>query len=175
MEITALRAEQVLHLYATVHSQTAAYGSDTTQANLHLNRARAALDRAADIVQQREHHYRVNPDRIASWQYNPTAYHFGYLWSVRTLHYWWRDEGKAVDRPLNPGYLNIMDPVDLANGEGQWVESGINLSQLRFWIALLSSPNSWFNILLFEPNPEYRYPQDNLRSRPEWYYPLQQD
>ena len=175
MEITALRAEQVLHLYATVHSQTAAYGSDTTQANLHLNRARAALDRAADIVQQREHHYRVNPDRIASWQYNPTAYHFGYLWSVRTLHYWWRDEGKAVDRPLNPGYLNIMDPVDLANGEGQWVESGINLSQLRFWIALLSSPNSWFNILMFEPNPEYRYPQDNLRSRPEWYYPLQLD
>lgn len=172
MEITVLRAEQVLHLYATIHSQTTAFGTDKTLANAHLNRARSALDRAGKIVQQREPHYRVNPDRIAQWQYNPTAYHFGYLWSVRTLHYWWRDEGKAVDRPLNPGYLNIMDPVDLANGEGQWVESGINLSRLRFWISLLSSPNSWFNILMFEPNPEHQYPQDDLRSRPEWYYPL---
>lgn len=169
MAITVLRAEQVQYLYATEHSR---HQQDLPQANLYLNRARHALDRALAITAQRESHYRTDPERIASWHYNPTAYHFGYLWSVRTLHYWWRDEGMVVDRPRNPGYLNIMDPVDLANGEGDWVEFGVNLSQLRHWISLLSSDRSWFNSLLFEPNPEYHYPQYDLRSRPDWYYPL---
>ena len=166
MEMTALRAAQVLNLYATVNAQS------NSDANVHLNRARNALDRAQAIATEREQHYRVDADRIASWDYNPTAYHFGYLWSVRTLHYWWRDEGKTVDRPLNPGYLNIMDPVDLANGETDWVEAGINLSRLRHLLSLLSSDSSWFNSLMFEPQQEYQYPPNDLRSRPDWYYPL---
>ncbi|MCP5017222.1 MAG: hypothetical protein GY938_18420 [Ketobacter sp.] len=166
MEMTALRAAQVLNLYATVNAQSNA------DANVHLNLARNALDRAQAIATEREQHYRADADRIASWDYNPTAYHFGYLWSVRTLHYWWRDEGKTVDRPLNPGYLNIMDPVDLANGETDWVEAGINLSRLRHLLSLLSSDSSWFNSLMFEPQQEYQYPPNDLRSRPDWYYPL---
>lgn len=171
MEMTVLRADQVLNLYAFAYHRKSADGADYTQANQHLNLARAALDQAQLIANERERHYRVNADRIASWEYNPTAYHFGYLWSVRTLHYWWRDEGKAVDQPLNPGYLNIMDPVDLANGEGDWVERGINLTRLRRWLSLLSSDSSWLNSLLFEPEQAYQYPPEGLRSRPQWYEP----
>lgn len=157
MAMTVLRAEQVSNLYEYTH----------TQSHAALDQARAALDQAQVIALKREQHYRVDADRIASWEYNPTAYHFGYLWSVRTLHYWWRDEGKAVDRPRNPGYLNIMDPVDLANGEGQWIEAGVNLSRLRHWLSLLSSDQSWFNSLLFEPATEYQYPPVGLRDGPE--------
>ena len=175
MAITVLRANQVLNLYATVNVQTEAAGGDLNRANAHLHQARQALDQALLLVTEREAHYRTDPERIAGWHYNPTAYHFGYLWSVRTLHYWWRDEGKAVDRPLNPGYLNIMDPVDLANGEGDWVEFGINLTRLRHWLSLLSSNQSWFNTLMFEPDSAYHYPQDDLRSRPDWYNPAVTD
>ena len=83
-----------------------------------LKTARSALDAAAIIVHRREAGYRVPADRIAGWRANPTAYHFGYLWSVRSLYYWWRDEGKAIDAPVSPCYLNVINPADVGFGEG---------------------------------------------------------
>ena len=59
-----------------------------------------------------------HPDRIASWRDNPTAYRFEYLWTVRTLYYWWRDEAKATQQPVNPCFMNIVDPIDIAVGGG---------------------------------------------------------
>ncbi|MBI5489993.1 MAG: hypothetical protein HY905_21850 [Deltaproteobacteria bacterium] len=35
----------------------------------------------------------------------------------RTLFYWWRDEGKAVEQPSSPCYLNVINPADIALGE----------------------------------------------------------
>ena len=173
MEITLRRAQQVYHLYETADNiHPIILNADKTRANIHLNQARRALDRATEIVAQREAAYRVDADRIAGWNYNPTAYHFGYLWSVRSLHYWWRDEGKIVDRPPSPGYLNIMDPVDIANGEGQWVEWVFNLTSLREWLTGVLGEESYFAELFYEPASEPVYPQDNLRSRPHWYVPL---
>ncbi|MDX1693917.1 MAG: hypothetical protein R3208_09135 [Ketobacteraceae bacterium] len=173
MEITVRRAEQVFHLYETAANiHPVILNADKTQANIHLNKARRALDRAVEVVGQREPRYRVDAERIAGWNYNPTAYHFGYLWSVRSLHYWWRDEGKIVDRPTSPGYLNIMDPVDIANGEGEWVEWIFNLTSLRDWLTSLLGEQSYFSELFYEPDTEPRYPQDDLRSRPHWYVPL---
>ncbi len=170
MEITVLRAEQVFHLYETVSNDNRIIlNSDKTEASKHLQEARNALDRAQTIVDQREQHYRVNSDRIAGWDYNPTAYHFGYLWTVRSLHYWWRDEGKAVDRPISPGYMNIIDPVDIANGEGDWIESLVNLSSIRRLISGLWGEGDFLEELLNEPKSEPVYPQDNLRERPSWY------
>jgi len=170
MEITVLRAEQVFHLYETVaNDNRIILNSDKTEANNHLHQARDALDRAQVLVNQREHYYRVNAERIAGWDYNPTVYNFGYLWTVRSLHYWWRDEGKAVDRPFSPGYMNILDPVDIANGEGDWVESLINLSWIRDWVSGLWGGDNILEELLNEPEEEPIYPQGSLRERPGWY------
>ena len=173
MEITALRAEQVLNLYETMANvHPIILNADKTKANVHLNQARQALDKASLIVAERELNYRSNADRIAGWEYNPTAYHFGYLWTVRSLHYWWRDEGKVVDRPVSPGYMNILDPVDIANGEGVWRESLINLSWLRNWLSSLLNEGNLVEEILYEPANEPLYPQDNLRDRPRWYQPI---
>ncbi|MCG8669687.1 MAG: hypothetical protein MI867_09780 [Pseudomonadales bacterium] len=174
MEMTVLRAEQVFQLYETAASiHPIILNADKTQANIHLNKARAALDRATEVVAQREQSYRADPERIAGWNYNPTAYHFNYLWSVRSLHYWWRDEGKIVDRPFSPGYLNIMDPIDIANGEGEWVEWVFNLSSLRDWVADATGQSGPLAEILYEPEEEPTYPQDNLRDRPYWFVPIQ--
>lgn len=173
MEITVRRAQQVYHLYETAANiHPIILNADKTEANFHLNHARAALDRAIEIVADREQHYRADADRIAGWNYNPTAYHFGYLWTVRSLHYWWRDEGKIVDRPFSPGYMNIMDPIDIANGESDWFEWVINLSMIRRWLRNNLGDEHAIVELLYEPESEPVYPQNDLRSRPEWYVPL---
>src|SRR5205085_8868414 len=82
-----------------------------------LQAARDALDAALLVVKNREGAYRVPADRIAGWRTNPTCYAFTYLWSVRSLHFWWRDEVKAVDAPWSPFEMNIIDPIDVALGE----------------------------------------------------------
>lgn len=173
MEITALRAEQVYELYETLaHQNLVVLNADQSEANQHLNNARKALDRASTVVARREAHYRAAPERIAAWDYNPTAYNFGYLWTVHSLYFWWRDEGKAVDRPVSPGYLNFKDPVDIANGEGEWVEMLVNFSWLREQLAKLFPPGQPFEEMLYEPDAELLFPQEGLRERPFWYVPL---
>lgn len=170
MLITALRAQQVYSLYQTVANQSLIIlNDDKTVANVYLNQARAALDAATDIVARRESRYRADPARIANWGYNPTAYHFGYLWTVHSLYFWWRDEGRAVDRPVSPGYLNIKDPVDIANGEGVWKESLLNLTWLRERLATAFAPGNWWEEMLFEPDSEPVMPPAGLRDRPHWY------
>ena len=173
MSITALRAEQVYNLYQTVASQSVIIlNDDKTAANRYLNQARDALDAATQIVARREAHYRADPDRIANWGYNPTAYNFGYLWTVHSLYFWWRDEGRAVDRPVSPSYLNIKDPVDIANGEGEWKESVLNLTWLRQRLAAAFKPGNWWEEMLFEPSSEPEFPPEGLRQRPTWYNEL---
>lgn len=113
--MTALRATQVHGLYDYVDGY---WDAPEPWRLMRLAAAQDALDQAMEVVAGREGQYRVDPDRIAGWRDNPTAYEFGYLWTVRTLFYWWRDEGKAIEIPINPCYLNIIDPVDVGLGEG---------------------------------------------------------
>ena len=113
--ITALRATQIHNLHDYVDGLNDE--SDEVEA-ARLAAARAALDQALLVAKSRESNYRVDPERIAGWGDNPTAYRFGYLWTVRDLYYWWRDEGKAVEAPINPCYLNIISPIDIGFGEG---------------------------------------------------------
>lgn len=120
-EITALRAEQVHGLYDYVDGQL---DRDPSWRRMRLDAARAALDAAAGIVAEREGAYRVPADRVAGWRDGPTAYEFGYLWTVRSLFYWWRDEAKAVQAPVSPCYLNIINPLDVGFGEGLLVDAG---------------------------------------------------
>jgi hypothetical protein len=154
--VTALRAAQVHGLYDFAADRGTARGLQR------LADARKTLDEAALIVVRPEAAYRVDPDRIAGWRNNPTAYGFGYLWTVRRFCYWWRDEGKGVDRPWTPCYLNILNPVDVAFGEGIFMDVA---RALRY----LSGQTGWLSWLLpglAEPDREPTFPQDNLRSRP---------
>jgi hypothetical protein len=166
MEMTALRATQVRELYRT--SWLAGPFNlplDRTAARESLAAARAALDKARLVADRREAHYRADPARIAGWGYNPTAYRYGYLWTVRSLYFWWRDEAKAVDRPLSPGFLNFKDPVDIANGEGEWRMAGIDLRRLRDWVG---GSHALLREILFGPIDEPQLPPAGLRDRPRW-------
>jgi hypothetical protein len=153
--ITALRAKQVHGLYDYVDGISVLGSANRAR----LDVARAALDEAAQIVAAREPQYRATPERIAGWNRNPTAYDFGYLWTVRRLYFWWRDEGKAVDAPFDPCYLNIMDPLTVAFGEGYSDTLGAGLAILGGNVPseCLRAP---------EAEPSYPAAQDGLRSRP---------
>jgi hypothetical protein len=156
--ITALRATQVHGLYDFADGS----GGDAAWGLERLATARTALDDAALLVAEREAAYRVPADRIAAWRENPTAYEFTYLWTVRSLHYWWRDEGKAVDAPNSPCYMNLMAPVDIAFGEGVWHDvSVVGRAVLEDVLGL-----GWAGECLAPPMMEPAYPQDDLRSRP---------
>lgn len=68
----------------------------TPSAKASLQReSRAVINAASDIVLKREENYRVPWQRIASWRENPTVYRYGYVWSVHSLYYWWRDQGMS--------------------------------------------------------------------------------
>ena len=155
MTMTALRARQVHGLYDYVDGY---FDSDQTPRRRRLADGRAALDEAKGVVAARERRYRVPADRIAAWRSNPTAYEYGYLWTVRSLHYFWRDEGKAVDAPVFPCYQNVINPVDVAQGEGFGTDA------VRFFGSVLSSEQS--RGCLAEPEREPTYPQEGLRTRP---------
>ena len=113
-EVTALRARQVRGLYGYV-----AEGGGSEAAEAHLKTAQDALDRALGVTAHREAHYRVPAERIAGWRKNPTVYEFTYLWTVRSLYYWQRDEALAVDAAASLCRHNIIDPVDVGLGDGR--------------------------------------------------------
>lgn len=125
--MTALRAAQVHALYLYVDG---VYDEPDAVLQARLQDARDALDAAAVLVAAHEANYRVEPDRIAAWRPNPTAYDFTYLWTARSLYYWWRDEAKAVLYPANPCYLNIIDPVLVGFGEGTLTDASAALAAI---------------------------------------------
>lgn len=158
MKMTALRAAQVHGLYDYVDMRN---DSSSAPRMARLATARKALDDAAAIVKTRETKYRVPADRIAGWGNNPTSYEFGYLWTVRSLMFWWRDEGKAVDAPSSPCYLNHISPADVGMGEGAAASGG---DVLRI---LMDSPNGTdLAECAAAPAQEPKFPQFNLRTRP---------
>lgn len=163
--ITVLRAKQVHGLYDYVDGYWASWSpfSDAGQVRkARLAVARTALDDAQKIVNERERHYRVDPKRIAGWGENPTTYEYGYLWTVHSLAYWWRDEGKAVDAPLSPCYLNMVSPAEVALGEGALSDALSTVRQVFDRNAGIGSITE----CLSQPSSEPRFPQDGLRSRP---------
>ena len=159
MHVTWARARQVHGLYDYVDARA---DSNSAPRLARLAAARAALDEAALVVKAREPRYRVPADRIAGWGTNPTAYGFGYLWTVRSLHYFWRDEGLAVDAPPSPCYLNVLSMTDVGLGEGAY---GSATTTLR---TLLDNPASGGGgaECLAAPTAAPVFPQYGLRTRP---------
>ncbi len=155
--VTALRARQVAHLYAYVDDWASLSAGDRRAANLAA--ARAALDAAGAVIRRRENAYRVPLERIAGWHPGPTAYGFGYLWTVHSQLYWWRDEGKAVEAPISPCYLNIHDPIEVGGfGEGTWVDLAHTLASHASDLGLDS-----IAACLMAPAGEPQMPPNGLR------------
>ena len=154
LHITRLRADQLVGLYDYVDNR----GANDPDGPPALAFARAALDEAQTVVARREAAYRVPVSRIAAWRENPTAYNFTYLWTVHSLYFWWRDEGKAVDAPVSPCYENIINPADIALGEGTVTDVLQALRDSGFAEDLTEC--------IAAPVDEPVFPQDDVRSRP---------
>ena len=155
--MTALRARQVHALYDWVDGT---FDADPAWLAERIATARGALDEAVELVAEHEADYRVDPDRIAGWGENPTAYRFAYLWTVRSLFYWWRDEAKAVLAPVNPCYLNIIDPVIVGFGEGTYADASSIAADVFDTIPGLGGAAE----CLAPPVDEPTYPPDGLRE-----------
>jgi len=156
-EMTALRATQVHRLYNYASSY---WTKDKQWRQAELDIANQALAKAISIVARRESQYRVPVERIAGWRDNPTSYGFGYLWSVHSLYYFWRDYAKAVDETFeaafSPCYLNIQNPINVAFGEGIW----LNVTEELY---KLFEQFGWMDFILdclAPPTQEPKYPAD---------------
>eukprot|EP00043_Microstomoeca_roanoka_P012301 m.118520 g.118520 ORF g.118520 m.118520 type:complete len:806 (+) comp15451_c2_seq1:171-2588(+) len=128
--ITFLRARLVYALYDYAATWLNKHGHDEAWREGRLSDAKAAITEAIALVEKREQAYRVPLHRIAAWRSGPTSYRFGYLWSVHSLYFFWRDYAIAtIQSPetLSPCFRNIQDVVDVGIGEGmfknvtQWI------------------------------------------------------
>ncbi|HET6582989.1 MAG TPA: hypothetical protein VFG69_06075, partial [Nannocystaceae bacterium] len=154
--MTALRARQVHALYDWVDGT---FDADPAWLAERIATARAALDEALVLATEHEADYRVDPDRIAGWGENPTAYRYGYLWTVRSLFYWWRDEAKAVLSPANPCYMNVIDPVIVGFGEGTYADASSIAADVFDAVPGLGGAAECLAPPLTEPT----YPPEGLR------------
>lgn len=147
MQMTALRAEQVAALYDVAKTGNSSMLSVATR----------AIGAAQQVSARRMAHYRAPITRIAAWRPNPTAYSFTYLWSVKSLQYWWRDlhivrhANFALD--LSPCLDNIVDPVNVAIGEGL----ADSLARLLFEALKFVPGTDWFDDCLSAPTSEPIY------------------
>lgn len=114
LSVTRLRAVQSRALFA--YAVGRARGATDGELSILAGISSRAIDEAGALVKEQELAYRVDADRIASWTPNPTAYRFGYLWSVRDLLYWRRDHARVVDNNRKVCFENVIDPFEVSFG-----------------------------------------------------------
>lgn len=110
LAINALRAQLI---YSQYEQAARLHVGQRKEALRWLQQARESVAAAERIVQRREMAYRTDPERIAGWGTNPTAYRYGYLWQVRSLHFWKRDLQVMETGITNPCRMNIIDPLEV--------------------------------------------------------------
>ncbi|KAI9209031.1 uncharacterized protein BJ171DRAFT_488260 [Polychytrium aggregatum] len=155
--ITYLRIRLVHALYEYVDRAGGVYQflgiSDNAK---FLDVALHAIKEASHIVKRREVNYRADADRLAGWtglNKNPTSYSFRYLWMVRSLHLWWRDIGRAVDRNYKPGFMNVINPLEVGLSQGEVLSKAEDIAAVINKLGLIS------NILDLK-SEEPKWPQD---------------
>ena len=128
-----------------------------------LAESRVVLSEAKAVVRRREAFYRVPVQRIASWRDNPTVYRYGYLWSVSSLYYWWRDQGLAEEgnmySDISPCYLNRMDVTEIAVGWGKYTLELLRSVLNKYSPFSTSHPLEIVNCIA-PPSKEYKFPDD---------------
>ena len=127
MNITALRAQEVYLLYEYVWGARHRTPSWREQKILQANQV---LIQVQEVITRRESSYRVPVERIAGWRVNPTAYHYGYLWTVHSAYYFWRDYSQATDTSLSvksPCFMNIITPATIGFGPGELLKLSLEV------------------------------------------------
>ena len=114
--MNALRAQQVHALYDA--TAAANMGQAPMWRDEKLARARRAVDAAVGVVARRESYYKSKYDQITEWGTNPSTYNYGYLWTVHSLFWWYRDEGNVTQAPGNPCFMNIVNPANTVLADG---------------------------------------------------------
>ncbi|KAJ3006391.1 UNVERIFIED_CONTAM: hypothetical protein HDU68_004092, partial [Siphonaria sp. JEL0065] len=154
--MTALRAHQILSLYEYIHEEKK-HGKNRALAKESM----ATLHTAQEIVNAREKRYRVDAERVAGWTnlntaHQPTAYAFNYLWTVRSLHYWWRDAAEALNdnhRTESASFANIIDPVEVGIGSGLLLTVAEDVAE---FLSAFGVGTNYFDLAEKEPHyPEY--------------------
>ena len=162
MHLLSLRAWHVALLYEATSPEMVANQQEQEgkgrRAAL-LQEARAVLEEATAVVRAREAHYQAPLGRVAGWRENPTVYHFDYLWTVKSLYFFWREQGQAEAGSWAARYsfcyLNRMQPTEVALGVGK------NLLQYARAAAVWTMPGAhlWADCLAPPPR-ELEFPRD---------------
>ena len=108
LEITALRAlhrANILRYLIAIRNAKLQHSKFKDPA--YLNQAAAIRQQAQQIVLRREAQYRYPLPLIARKRWDHTAYHFGYLYPVSNLHFWYREEQQAKKNRYSPWFMNI--------------------------------------------------------------------
>ena len=110
IEITALRTRQVMALYTYVIDGDAIY----------MKQSEEAISKATSVVLRRRANYGVSEFQVDSWSANPTVYRYRYLWTVKTLYYWLRDQALAQkvhrgDVYISPCFRNVENALQELN------------------------------------------------------------
>ena len=108
LEITSMRAKhRSLTLRALISSRM---GNQTGQKRESTLAAAAVVrGQAMNIVTRREQGYRYPVDLIARERKDSTAYHFGYLYPVKDLHFWEREEEQVKKQRFDAFFMNIWN------------------------------------------------------------------
>jgi hypothetical protein len=85
---------------------------------IYYNNKKDYLEQAAnirmeslDIINQFIHKYNNYPkSNIYNIYDNPTSYNYGYIWSVKTLHFWNKEELMVKYSRYDPLFMNIYNP-----------------------------------------------------------------
>jgi len=129
-----------------------------------LRRGRVYLTETESIMQRLVDTFRVPVDRISAWRQGPTVYPFGYVWSARTLYYFWRDQGiveaKTTMAAYSPCYLNRQEPIELSFGWMKVVEQMIRLKMKKDTKNDTTSATSLLADCLAPPLREFKFPRD---------------
>lgn len=149
-----LRAQQVhgLYDYAAGYIRNATWRSERlmsaklammeVKSCFNLSNYATNLFQAQTTVQNRESNYRISPYVVAGWRPNPTCYGYGYLWTVHSMFYFWRDYEKAIDSTLeavfSPCFMNIINPINVAFGEGIFLNVTQIVRNRIFFVQLLN-------------------------------------
>lgn len=68
--------------------------------------------------------------RVLTRFFHPNSYDYGFLWTVHSLFYWFRDLFRGMDSltAIDPCFLNIIDPARVALGDGM-------IAEFEHWLA----------------------------------------
>lgn len=91
---------------------------------------------------------------------------FGYLWTVHSLYYWWRDFGRAerksAEAAFSPCYLNLMHPSDVAFGVASPLSRSLT-ARMREALRHVPVVDVELADCLAPPPQEYQFPRDLYR------------